>query len=273
METRNNYKQIAKEIRRISLIMAHHAKSSHSGGALSMADLLTVLYSSFLHISPKTVDDPMRDRFLLSKGHCCASLYATLAIYGFLDKKELCENYGKDGTVYFSHVSHKLNGVEMSSGSLGHGLPVACGIALNGKLRQQDYNTYVLTGDGELDEGSCWEAIMFAAHQKLNHLCLIVDYNKIQSLGNVKDICDLSPLADKFKAFNWNVTEIDGHNYEAIEKAFLTFKNNTLNSLFPTAIIANTIKGKGVSYMENELLWHYRNPNDEQLKQALEELA
>jgi transketolase len=194
-----------------------------------------------------------------------------LAVHGFLDKEELCNNYGQDGTVYFSHVSHKLNGVEMSSGSLGHGLPVACGIALNGKVKGLDYDTYVLTGDGELDEGSCWEAIMFAAQQHLSHLCLIVDYNKIQSLGNVADICDLSSLADKFRAFNWNVIEIDGHNYDEIAQAIDLFQGRVGGE--PTVIIANTIKGKGVSYMEGELLWHYRNPNDEQLKQALEELA
>ena len=293
----NHYESDAREIRRLALIMAHHAKSSHSGGALSMADILAVLYGGKLRITPQTVDDPNRDRFLLSKGHCCASLYAALALHGFLDKEELCNNYGQDGTVYFSHVSHKLNGVEMSSGSLGHGLPVACGIALNGKVKGLDYDTYVLTGDGELDEGSCWEAIMFAAQQHLSHLCLIVDYNKIQSLGNVADICDLSPLADKFRAFNWNVIEIDGHNYDEIAQAIDLFKSNgpssarpkgacyqrdarmvngqwsMVNVPRPTAIIANTIKGKGVSYMEGELLWHYRNPNDEQLKQALEELA
>ncbi len=267
---KSKYEADAKEIRRLALIMAHNAKSSHSGGALSMADILAVLYGGKLRITPDTVNDPNRDRFLLSKGHCCASLYAALAIHGFLDKDDLCENYGKDGSIYFSHVSHKLNGVEMSSGSLGHGFPVACGIAVNGKVRKQDYDTYVLTGDGELDEGSCWEAIMFAAQHKLNHLCLIVDYNKIQSLGDVKDICDLSPLADKFRAFNWNVIEIDGHNCVEIEKAIDSFKKECEK---PTAIIANTIKGKGVSYMEGKLLWHYRNPNDEQLKQALEELA
>lgn len=266
-----NYAADAKEIRRLALMMAHHAKSSHSGGALSMADILAVLYGDKLRITPETVDAPNRDRFLLSKGHCCASLYAALAVHGFLDKEELCQNYGNDGSVYFSHVSHKLNGVEMSSGSLGHGLPVACGIALNGKVRGLDYDTYVLTGDGELDEGSCWEAILFAAQQKLSHLCLIVDYNQIQSLGDVKDICDLSPLADKFRAFNWNVLEIDGHNYDEIAQAIDTFKGREGGE--PTAIIAHTVKGKGVSYMENKLLWHYRNPNDEQLKQALEELA
>ena len=267
---KNQIASDAKEIRRLALIMAHHAKSSHSGGALSMADILAVLYGGKLRITPETVDDPNRDRFLLSKGHCCASLYAALAVHGFLDKDELCQNYGNDGTVYFSHVSHKLNGVEMSSGSLGHGLPVACGIAVSGKVRHQDYDTYVLTGDGELDEGSCWEAILFAAQQHLGHLCLIVDYNKIQSLGDVAAICDLAPLAEKFKAFNWNVLEIDGHDLEAISQAVDTFKQGSDR---PTVIIANTIKGKGVSYMEGELLWHYRNPNDEQLKQALEELA
>lgn len=271
MDNTKQFESDAKEIRRIALTMAHHAKSSHSGGALSMADILAVLYGGKIRITPETVNDPNRDRFLLSKGHCCASLYATLALHGFLDKDDLIENYGQDGTVYFSHVSHKLNGVEMSSGSLGHGLPVACGIALNGKVKGLDYDTYVLTGDGELDEGSCWEAIMFAAQQHLSHLCLIVDYNKIQSLGNVADICDLSPLADKFRAFNWNVIEIDGHNYDEIAQAIDLFQGRVGGE--PTAIIANTIKGKGVSYMEGELLWHYRNPNDEQLKQALEELA
>ena len=270
MDNTKQFESDAKEIRRIALTMAHHAKSSHSGGALSMADILAVLYGGKIRITPETVNDPNRDRFLLSKGHCCASLYATLALHGFLDKDDLIENYGKDGTIYFSHVSHKLNGVEFSSGSLGHGLPVACGFAVNGKVKGLDYDTYVLTGDGELDEGSCWEAIMFAAQQKLTHLCLIVDYNKIQSFGNVKDVCDLSPLADKFRAFNWNVIEIDGHNVEEIEFAIDKFKKGSDR---PTAIIANTIKGKGVSFMEGQLLWHYRNPNDEQLKQALEELA
>lgn len=270
MEKNNDYALTAREIRRLSLILAHHAKASHSGGALSMADILAVLYSGVLNITPASVDDPNRDRFLLSKGHCCAALYAALAIRGFLDRDELCANYGNDGSVYFSHVSHHLNGVEISSGSLGHGLPVACGMAVNGKVRHLSYDTYVLTGDGELDEGSCWEAVLFAAQQQLSHLCLIVDYNKIQSLGNVEDICDLRPLADKFRAFNWHVLEIDGHDYEEIAAAFAAFKQEQHR---PTVIIANTVKGKGVSYMEGKLLWHYRNPNDEQLKQALEELA
>lgn len=270
MKSKDEITMFAKQIRRLSLKMAHNAKSSHSGGALSMADILAVLYSGVLRISPDTVSNPQRDRFLLSKGHCCASLYAALAIKGFLDEKELLENYGKNGGVYFSHVSHKLNGVEMSSGSLGHGLPVACGIAMSSKVSDIPFDTYVLTGDGELDEGSCWEAIMFAAQKELDNLCLIVDYNKIQSLGNVADICSLEPLAKKFEAFRWNVIEIDGHDVDEIENAFTQFKSEQKR---PTVIIANTIKGKGVSFMEGQLLWHYRSPNDEQLKQALEELA
>lgn len=266
---KNLYKEKAKEIRRLSLIMAHNANSSHSGGALSIADILSVLYTGVLNITPETVNAPNRDRFLLSKGHCCASVYAALAINKFLNEEDLLQNYGKNGSTYFTHISHHLNGVEISSGSLGHGLSVACGIAISGRTSKLDFNTYCLTGDGELDEGSCWEAIMFAAQQKLSHLCLIVDYNKIQSLGNVKDICDLSPLAAKFKAFNWNVIEINGHDYDEILSAFDNFKKETQK---PTVIIANTIKGKGVSFMEGELLWHYRSPNDEQLKIALEEL-
>ena len=264
------YESVSKEVRKISLKMAVNAHSSHSGGALSMADLLTVLYSGILNITPETVNDPLRDRFLLSKGHCCASLYAVLAVKGFLPVEELIDNYGKNGSVYFSHVSHKLNGVEISSGSLGHGLPVACGMAVASKTTKLGYDTYCLVGDGELNEGSCWEAIMFAAHNKLSNICLIVDYNKIQSLGDVKDICDLSPLSEKFKAFNWNTLEIDGHNFDEIENAFNQFK---MENDKPTVIIAHTIKGKGVSYMEGQLLWHYRTPNEEQMKIAMEELV
>jgi len=270
MANKEELVQFSKQIRRLALKMAFNAKSSHSGGALSMADILAVLYSGVLHISPNNVRDSQRDRFLLSKGHCCASLYAALAIKGFLDPKDLLDNYGKNGSMYFSHVSHKLNGVEMSSGSLGHGLPVACGIAMSSRISKIPFNTYVLTGDGELDEGSCWEAIMFAAQQKLSNLCLIVDYNKIQSLGNVADICSLDPLSKKFEAFRWNVVEIDGHNIDEIQNAFSLFHNEPDR---PTVIIANTVKGKGVSFMEGKLLWHYRSPNEEQLKQALEELA
>lgn len=236
-----------------------------------MADILAVLYSEGgeLNISPETVESPDRDRFVLSKGHCCASLYAALALRGFLPMDDLLSEYGKNGTSYFTHVSHKLNGVEISSGSLGHGLPVAVGIAIAGRARNLDYKTFVLTGDGELDEGSCWEAILFAGNQQLSNLCLIVDSNKIQSLGNVADINDLAPLKRKFDDFKWNAIEIDGHDYSQIEDAFRTFRNEDKR---PTVIIADSVKGKGVSFMENKLKWHYSSPNDEQLKAALEEL-
>lgn len=260
----------AKDIRRVSLQLAHNANSSHSGGALSMADILAVLYSDFMNISPELADSPKRDRFVLSKGHCCAALYATLALKKFFSLEDLLSNYGKDGTIYFSHVSHKIKGVEVSTGSLGHGLSISTGLAIGSRITKDNFDVYCLTGDGELDEGSCWEAIMFAAQHKLSNLCLIVDYNKIQSLGNVKDIIDLSSLRDKFKAFNWNTVELDGHNLEQIVDGFSRFKNEKER---PTVLICNTIKGKGVSFMEDRLMWHYKSPNSEELKRALEELV
>jgi len=235
-----------------------------------MVDLLTVIYGGdIINISPSNIDDPQRDRFILSKGHCCAALYSTLALTGFLDPQELKNTYGDNGSIYYTHCSHKVPGVEISTGSLGHGLPVAIGQAIATKAAKTNANVICLTGDGELDEGSNWEAILFAGHHRLANLCLIVDYNKIQSMGNVKDILALEPLDDKFKHFNWNVIRIDGHDFEQIENALRNFQAETTK---PTVIIADTIKGKGVSFMEGQLLWHYRNPNDEELKIAKEEL-
>lgn len=235
-----------------------------------MVDLLTVIYGGdIINISPSNIDDPQRDRFILSKGHCCAALYSTLALTGFLDPQELKNTYGDNGSIYYTHCSHKVPGVEISTGSLGHGLPVAIGQAIATKAAKTNANVICLTGDGELDEGSNWEAILFAGHHRLANLCLIVDYNKIQSMGNVKDILTLEPLDDKFKHFNWNVIRIDGHDFEQIENALRNFQTETTK---PTVIIADTIKGKGVSFMEGQLLWHYRNPNDEELKIAKEEL-
>lgn len=265
----NIYQNFAKEIRKISLQIVHNADSSHIGGSLSMADILSVLYTNVINIDPVKDNNPERDRFILSKGHCCASLYATLALKGFFPLEELIKEYGVNGTGYFTHVSHYLSGIELSSGSLGHGLPVACGMAIAGKHSKLNFRVFCLVGDGELDEGSNWESIMFAAQYKLNNLCLIVDYNKIQSLGNVTDIINLEPLKAKFEAFNWNTITIDGHDYYEIEGAFSGANSYTEG---PTVIIANTVKGKGVSYMENELKWHYKSPNNVQLKEALEEL-
>ncbi len=267
---RQNYTELSKKIRILTLELAHHAKTSHTGGALSMVDILTVIYGGdIINISPQNINMLQRDRFILSKGHCCAALYSTLALTGFINPEELRNTYGDNGSVYYTHCSHKVPGVEISTGSLGHGLPVAIGQAVASKTTNTGFDVLCLTGDGELDEGSNWEAILFAGHHKLAHLCLIVDSNKIQSMGDVKDILDIEPLADKFRDFHWNVLEIDGHNFDAIENALKAFKTENNK---PTVIIANTIKGKGVSFMEGQLKWHYRNPNDEELKIAKEEL-
>lgn len=267
-----DYKELeslAKDIRRLSLILAHDTNTSHTGGALSIADMLAVLYSGVLRVAPNTVDDPKRDRLILSKGHCCAALYSVLALKGFLDKDDLLKNYGRNGTEYFTHASHKLPGVELSTGSLGHGLPVATGMALGIKQKGLGANVYCIVGDGELDEGSNWESIMFAAHHNLTNLCLLVDKNGMQALGDTKDVLSLESLTQKFEAFHWNVLEVDGHDFQNLADAFSLFKQQQIR---PTVIICNTIKGKGVSYMEHQLKWHYSAPNDELLKQALEEL-
>ncbi|AVM58658.1 transketolase [Bacteroides heparinolyticus] len=261
--------ELAQSVRYKALEMAHNANESHSGGALSMADLLVTLYANYLNNTPETKEAPGRDRFILSKGHCCALYYAVLAEMGFIDMNELMENFAKNGTLFFAHATHKLPGVELSTGSLGHGMPVACGLALGAKRNGLNNSVYCLIGDGEINEGSNWEAIMFAAHNHLDNLCLIVDKNKMQALGDTKDVLCLDPLPEKLKTFQWNVIEIDGHDYNQIISAFDNFKECTGK---PTVIVSNTIKGKGVSFMEHNLKFHYSAPNDGELKQAKEEL-
>ena len=263
-------KELAKKIRRTSIQLVYKARTSHIGGALSQADILAVLYSGIMNISPQKINDPNRDRLIESKGHCCVSNYAVLALKGFIDYDDLTNNFCKNGTLYFEHISHKLPGIEVSTGSLGHGLPIACGMALSAKLaNNKSFDIYCIIGDGEINEGSNWEAFMFAAHHKLDNLCVILDKNKMQALGNTEDILDLDPIAAKLIAFKWNVIEIDGHNIEQLINAFNTFKKHTGT---PTIIIANTIKGKGVSIMENNLKFHYSPPNDDEMKIAMEEL-
>lgn len=259
---------LAKKIRELSLQMVYSAKASHIGGALSMADILAVLYNNFLNVDPSNPKNPDRDRFLLSKGHACTSLYATLALKGFFPISEL-ETYANDGSIFLSHTNHHISGIEISAGSLGHALPISCGMALAAKRKNTKWKTYCLISDGELDEGSNWESILFAPQQKLDNLILIVDYNKIQSLGSVKSVIDLDPLKDKFTAFRWETLEVDGHNHLALSEAF---KQTQAANGKPKVIIAHTIKGKGVSFMENKLLWHYKSPNDEQYKDAINEL-
>jgi transketolase len=259
----------AKEIRKKSIEMVYKAKASHIGGALSMADILAVLYRDILTVYPANPQAPDRDRFMLSKGHACTGLYAALALKGFFPMEEL-NTYGKDGSLFLSHTTHHIPGIEMSAGSLGHGLPVSCGLALAAKRKRETWRTYCLAGDGEMDEGSNWEAILFAAHHHLNNLCLIIDYNKIQSLGRTNDVLNLEPLSGKLNAFNWHVEEIDGHNHCAIKEAFISAQSQQDK---PAAIIAHTIKGKGVSFMENNLLWHYRSPNEEEYHKAIHEIV
>jgi transketolase len=234
-----------------------------------MADLLAVLYSGALRITPETADSPDRDRMILSKGHGCAGLYAALAERGFFPLSWLNEFYG-DGAMLAGHATHNgVPGVEVSTGSLGHGLPIACGMALAGKRDGRDYRVFTLLSDGECDEGTIWEAALFAPHHRLDNMVVIVDYNKIQSLGFVKDTLDLEPFAAKWEAFGWETCEIDGHNFQEIEAA-LQYLPARVGK--PTCIIAHTIKGKGVCFMENQVLWHYRTPQGEEYRRALEAL-
>jgi transketolase len=259
---------LAKNIRLHVLNMVHRAQASHVGSCFSIADILAVLYGSVLNIRPSDSGWVSRDRFILSKGHSAAAVYAALALRGFISEKEL-ENYGKSGSLLMTHISHKINGVEFSTGSLGHGLPFATGKAIAAKNERKSWKTFALLSDGELDEGSNWEALMFAAHHKLDNLVVIIDYNKLQSLTTVADTLGLEPLANKLQAFGWSVKEVDGHNVADIEGILMA---TPWVSEKPSVLIAHTIKGKGVSFMENKVEWHYKSPNAEQLAQAIEEV-
>ena len=259
----------ATAIRGRALQMVQRARASHIGGALSMADLLAVLYGEILRVHPAEPHWPERDRFILSKGHSCTALYAALALRGFFPVEDLI-GYGKNGSRLLAHVSHKSPGVEFSTGSLGHGLPFGCGKALAAKRCGKNWRVFVMLSDGELDEGSNWESILFAPQHKLDNLVAMIDYNKIQSLGSVKEVLNLDPLSDKFRAFRWAVREVDGHNSDQIRTALAGVPWEPGK---PSCLIAHTIKGKGVSFMENQLAWHYQSPNATQLQQALTELG
>ncbi|WP_251370034.1 transketolase [Polynucleobacter sp. JS-JIR-5-A7] len=257
---------MANRIRQNSLKMVHRAKASHIASALSISDILAVLYGVVMKYDRLDQYNPDRDRFILSKGHSCVAVYSTLAEVGFLSIDDLV-TYGEDFSWLMNHISHKVNGVEFSTGSLGHGLPFGVGKALAAKARNRPWKTFVLLSDGEMDEGSNWEALMFASHHKLSGLTAIIDYNKLQSLGTVSSTLAIEPFSDKLKAFGWSVREIDGHNHQEIIQSLVNVPDDK-----PLAIIAHTIKGKGVSFMENKVEWHYKNPNDEQLELALSEL-
>jgi transketolase len=262
--------RLALKIRKHGIAMTSKGKSSHIASILSIADILSVLYGRVLSKNPKLPDWPERDRFILSKGHAGAGVYAALAETGYfpidwLDQHCAC------GSKLCGHVSHiGIPGVEFSTGSLGHGLSVGTGMAYAGKQDGKNYRVFVLLSDGECDEGSNWEAILFAAHHQLSNLIAIVDYNKIQSLTSVEDTLRLEPFADKWKAFGWSVSEVDGHDHNALISA-LDIRPETEKS--PTCIIAHTTKGKGVSFMEDSVLWHYRSPQGEEFDAAMAELG
>jgi len=261
--------ELAKKVRIHALKMANSGGGSHIGSALSIADILAVLYTEILHLDPKDPTLEQRDRFVLSKGHAGAALYATLAETGFFPVSKLATHY-QDGSDLCGHVSHKgIPGVEVSTGSLGHGLNLATGMALAAKIDQRKHRIFTLLSDGECDEGSTWEAVLFAAHHHLDNLIAIIDYNKIQSLDTVADTLELEPLADKWRSFGWQVQEVDGHNHQQLQSGLSALP---LESDCPSVIICHTVKGKGVSFMENTVLWHYRVPRGEEFAAALQEL-
>jgi transketolase len=264
-----NLVDLARRIRQHCVRMTGKANASHVGGSLSAADLLAAVYGRALRYDPQRPDWPERDRFIMSKGHACSALYAVLAESGYFSVEKL-ETFYQNGSALAGHVMHKnVPGVELSTGSLGHGLPVATGMALAAKRDNRLSRIFCLMSDGECNEGSVWEAALFAPHHKLDNLAVLIDYNKIQSLGTVKEVIDLEPLAEKWRAFGWGVRELDGHNLKTLEEAVT---NLPFEPGRPSCIVAHTVKGKGVSYMENKLLWHYRAPMGEDMTKALAEL-
>lgn len=263
------YKELAQKVRAHAVMMTNLKHSGHVGSSLSMVDIIVVLYESILKVDPKNPRWPERDRFILSKGHAAAGVYGILAEKGFFPKDYLKTYYCDNGKLC-GHISHYVPGVEFSTGSLGHGLSIGVGMALSAKHNKQNHRIFVLMSDGEMDEGSTWEAIMFAGQHKLDNLIAIVDYNKIQALGRKENIINLEPFAEKLEKFNWAVKEIDGHNYKEIEKTLLKvpFEKNK-----PSFVIAHTIKGKGISFLENTVESHYKCVPDEKLKEAYKELG
>ncbi len=259
----------ANEIRKGIVTAVHSAKSGHPGGSLSAADILTYLYFIEMNISPENPKDPDRDRFVLSKGHIAPALYSTLSHRGYFDVDDL-KTLRHTGSYLQGHPDMKhIPGIDMSSGSLGQGLSAAVGMALAAKLDGKSYRVFAMCGDGEIEEGQIWEASMFAAFRKLDNLTVIVDNNNLQIDGAIDEVCSPYPIADKFEAFGFNVICIDGHDFDQIEKAFQDEKNVKDK---PTAIIAKTVKGKGVSFMENQCGWHGKAPNDEEYETALKDL-
>ena len=259
----------ANEARILGLTMVHDAASGHPGGSMSCMDLVTALYFNVMHVDTQNPQDPDRDRFVMSKGHCSPALYPVLALRGFFPVDELHMFRRIDGHMSGHVEMHHVRGVDMSTGSLGQGVSAAVGMALGGKLNHKDYRVYAVMGDGELDEGQGWEAFMSAAKYKLENLCVIVDVNGLQIDGATKDVMPLEPLDQKFAAFGFHVITINGHDFDQILSAY---QQAAATKGQPTVILAKTVKGKGISFMENDAGWHGKAPNDEQLAQAVSEL-
>ena len=244
------------------------ANAGHTGGSLSCVDVLNVLYNRVLNVCPESFDDPGRDRYIQSKGHSVEALYVVLADKGFFPESDL-ETLCKYGSHYVGHPTRKVHGVEQNTGALGHGLAFGVGTALAGKMDGAAYRVYTLLGDGELAEGSNWESMMIAAHYRLDNLTAIIDRNTLQITGPTHEVCELEPLEDKLRAFGWSVRVIDGHDIASLSGALGTIPFETGR---PNAVIARTVKGKGISFMENKVTWHHRVPTDEQYEQAQQEL-
>ncbi|MBQ7254785.1 MAG: transketolase [Oscillospiraceae bacterium] len=267
--TRNSLAITAAKARLLGVEMVYRAQSGHPGGSLSCMDVLTELYFRVMKVDPKDPKNPDRDRFVMSKGHCSPAVYPVLALRGFFPVENLKMFRSIDGHMS-GHVEMKYNpGVDMSTGSLGQGVSTAVGMALAGKVAKKDYRVYAILGDGELAEGQVWEAMMSAAKYKLDNLCITVDVNGLQIDGPTAEVMPTEPLDKKFEAFGWHVVKVDGHDFDAIEDAFNEAKNVKGQ---PTVLLAKTVKGKGVSYMENNAGWHGKAPNDEQFAQAKAEL-
>lgn len=265
-----NLKALAYELREDTVDMIVEGKAGHIGGDMSVMEILTEIYFDQMNISPENQDDPNRDKFIMSKGHSVEAYYAVLAKKGFFDIKECIAQFSKFGSKYIGHPNNKLSGIEMNSGSLGHGLPVSVGMALAGKMNGQDYRVYTVMGDGEVAEGSVWEGVMAAHHYKLDNLCAVVDRNRLQISGNTEDVMGHDDLCERFRAFGWNVIDVeDGNDIDQLKVAFDAAKET---KGMPTVLIANTVKGKGSSVMENKANWHHKVPNAEELEQIRKDL-
>ena len=261
--------KMTKTVRKEIIEQVYKAQSGHPGGSLSIADILTVLYFNELNIDPKNPKWDNRDRVVLSKGHCSPALYSCLANRGFFEIKELEEFRSIEGKLQGHPDMNKVLGVDMTTGSLGQGLSAANGMAISAKLDKKNYRVYCILGDGEIEEGQIWEAAMASSKYKLDNLCVVIDNNNLQIDGTIGEVMNSYPIDEKFKSFGFQVINIDGHNIEEIIKSFEVAKNIKDR---PTCIIAKTIKGKGISFMENEVQWHGKAPNEEQYKQAIKEL-